>query len=54
MRGNGIVVNAAKKPILSFAFDEFQTKNRVGNISIATIRGYQEAYDRFSATSVRY
>lgn len=48
MKGKRVIVNAAKKPELSFAFDEFQTKNKVRNLSIATIKGYQDTFNRFS------
>jgi len=48
MKGKRVVVNAAKRPELSFVFDEFQTKNKVRNLSIATIRDYQDTFSRFS------
>ena len=29
-------------------FEKYQVKNKVRNLSVATIKGYQEAFDRFT------
>ncbi len=49
MQGKRIVSSAAKKPMLSFVFSEFQVKNRVRNLSPATIKGYQDSFNRLSS-----
>ena len=36
---------------MSYAFEEFQMRNKVKNLSIASIKGYRETFDRFAATS---
>lgn len=49
MKGKNVITNAARRPKLSFVFDEYQVRNRVRNLSPATLKGYQETYNRFSA-----
>lgn len=49
MRVKRIIVNAEHNPKLSYAFDGFQARNKARNLSIATIKGYKETFDRFTA-----
>ena len=37
---------------MSYAFKEFQARNKVKNLSVASIKGYKETFDRFAASCV--
>lgn len=39
--------------LLADAFEDFQMANRAKNLSKATVRGYQEAYNRFAALGMQ-
>lgn len=47
MNKKRVITNAVRIPVLSYVFEEYQMKNKVRNLSVATIKGYQEAFDRF-------
>ncbi len=44
MRVKGIIVNEVQSRKLSYAFEEFQVRNKVKNPSIPTIKGYRETF----------
>ena len=52
MRVKGIIVNEVQSRKLSYAFEEFQVRNKVKNPSIPTIKGYRETFDRFTELRV--
>ena len=41
------IINNGIKPTLSFAYEEFKTKNKLLNLSPATIQSYQATMNRF-------
>ena len=47
MNKKRIITNTVRIPVLSYVFEEYQMKNKVRNLSAATIKGYQEAFERF-------